>query len=310
MAKGGQKNFISSVKRYISKNYRGWLYVSPVVLGVLIFTLYPMISSLYDSFFSYNVLKPRVWNNFKNYIYPFTRDWEKFSKSLEVTGIYTVVHVTLSVTLSFALALMLNRKLKGIKIIRTLFYLPVMIPVVISGLMWRNVLDVEYGFLNSFLTQKLHFEPLTLLSSPKTSLVTVISLNFFSLGSSLLLWLSSMKGISAELYEYADIEGANVWTKIFKITVPMCSPMIFYNLIMGIITSLQTFNSVYVLTNGTAGPKDSLLFFVTNIYVTAFGKTPQIGYASALSWILFVIIGLLTTVVFKTSRWVFYNEEA
>ena len=86
--------------------------------------------------------------------------------------------------------------------------------------------------------------------------------------------------------------------------------MIFYNLIMGIITSLQTFNSVYVLTNGTAGPKDSLLFFVTNIYVTAFGKTPQIGYASALSWILFVIIGLLTTVVFKTSRWVFYNEEA
>ncbi len=310
MSKNGRGRILPSIKKYILRNYRGWLYVFPVVLGVLIFTLYPMISSLYDRFFKYNVLKPRQWNNFKNYIYPFTRDRENFFGSLKVTGIYTVIHVTLSVVLSFALALLLNRDLKGIKLIRTLFYLPVMIPVVISGLMWRNVLDVEYGFLNSFLTQKLGWKALTLLSSPKTALATVILLNFWSLGSTMLLWLSSMKGISRELYEYAEIEGAGIWRQVFSITVPMCSPMIFYNLIMGIITSLQTFNSVFVLTNGTAGPKNSLLFFVTNIYNTAFGKTPQIGYASALSWILFAIIGLLTLLMFRTSRWVFYNEEA
>ena len=284
--------------------------MSPVVLGVLIFTLYPMMNSLYDSFFKYNIFSPREWNNFKNYVYPFTRDWDIFSKSLTVTGIYTVVQVPLSIVLSFLLALFLNRQLKGIKAIRTVFYLPVMIPTVIGGLMWKNVLDVEYGFFNAFLTQRLGFQPLTFISSPDTALGTVIALNFWSLGSSMLLWLSSIKGISKELYEYADIEGASKLVQTLKITVPMCSPMIFYNLIMGIITSLQTFNSVYVLTGGTSGPRDSLLFFVTNIYNTAFGQSPKIGYASALSWILFVIIGIFTLIIFKTSRWVFYNEEA
>ncbi len=304
-----KKSFLWKVKKYVKKNYKGWLFVMPVVLGVLFFTLIPLVTSFYDSLFKYNIFKPRVWNNFKNYKYPFTRDKEEFLQSLKVTGLYSVINVPLTLVLSFALAVFLNKKAKGIKLFRVLYYIPVVIPTVISGLMWRNVLDVEYGFFNNML-QSMGLAPRTFLSSPKTALATVIGLNFWSLGSSMLLWLSSIKGIAPDFYEYANIEGAGFWTKMFKITVPMCTPMIFYNLIMGIITSFQTFNSVFVLTGGTSGPKDSLLFFVTNIYNTAFGDSPQIGYASALSWLLFVIIGLLTIVVFKTSKWVFYGEEA
>ncbi len=307
--KSEKKPFWGRVKNYIKKNYKGWLFVLPVVLGVLFFTILPLVTSFYDSLFKYNIFRPREWNNFKNYTYPFTRDWEKFSQSIKVTILYSVINVPLTLALSFALALFLNTKAKGIKIFRVLYYIPVVIPTVISGLMWRNVMDVEYGFFNNLL-KSAGLQPWTFISSPDTALPTIIGLNFWSLGSSMLLWLSSIKGISPDFYEYASLEGAGFWTKLFKITVPMCTPMIFYNLIMGIITSFQTFNSVFVLTGGNSGPKDSLLFFVTNIYNTAFGDSPQVGYASALSWILFVIIGLLTLLVFKTSKWVFYGEEA
>lgn len=301
--------FFKATGRYFKKNWVGIAYVIPVILGILFFTVLPMATSLYDSFFKYDGITERVWNDFRNYTRPFTSDWEVFGKSLGVTFLYSFINIPLTMSLSFLLAVFLNKKLKGIKIFRTLYYLPVVIPGVISGLLWRNFTDVNYGLGNKILTG-LGLPAFAFLTSRDTALATFIFLNMFGLGGGMILWIASLNSISPELYEACDLEGANAFRKLIHITIPMCSPMIFYNLIMGIIGSLQTFGGVLVLTGGNAGPKDSLLFFVINIYFTAFSSSPAVGYASALSWILFVIIGLLTLVVFKTSKWVFYGEDA
>ena len=297
------------IGKYFKKNWVGLLYVSPVILGIAIFTVLPMASSLYDSFFKYDGITDRVWNNFKNYTNPFTYDWEVFGKSLGVTFLYSFINIPLTMALSFLLALFLNQKLKGIKVFRTLYYLPVVIPGVISGLLWRNFTDVNYGLANTMLTS-IGLKPFTWITSKDTALFTLIFLNMFGLGGGMVLWIASLNGISPELYEACDLEGANGFQKLIYITIPMCSPMIFYNLIMGIIGSLQTFGNVFVLTGGNAGPRNSLLFFVINIYFTAFSSSPEIGAASALSWILFAIIGIFTLIVFRTSKWVFYGEDA
>lgn len=280
-----------------------------MIIGILVFTLLPMCTSLFDSFFKYDGITDRQWNHFKNYLRPFSSDWETFSKSVGVTFLYSFINIPLTMALSFLLALFLSRNIKGIKIFRTLYYLPVVIPTVIYGLLWRNFTDVQYGLANSVLN-KIGLGSFPFLTSEKTAMFTLIFLNMFGLGGGMVLWIASLNGISPELYEACDLEGASWGQKLIHITIPMCSPMIFYNLIMGIIGSLQTFGNVFVLTNGRAGPNNSLLFFVMNIYFTAFSTSPEIGYASALSWILFVIIGIFTLIVFRTSKWVFYGEDA
>ena len=305
----GPKKVVCAVGRYFKKNWVGLLYVSPVIIGILVFTLLPMVTSLFDSFFKYDGITDREWNNFKNYLRPFTADLETFSKSVGVTFLYSFINIPLTMVLSFLLALFLNQKLKGIKVFRTLYYLPVVIPTVIYGLLWRNFTDVQYGLANSVLNN-IGLGSFPFLTSENTAMITLIFLNLFGLGGGMVLWIASLNGISPELYEACDLEGASWWQKLVSITVPMCSPMIFYNLIMGIIGSLQTFGNVFVLTNGRAGPNNSLLFFVMNIYFTAFSTSPEIGYASALSWILFLIIGVFTLIVFKTSKWVFYGEDS
>ena len=305
--KAGKESF--SFSNYLKRNWAGLLLVSPVLLGILFFTFLPMLTSLLNSFFKYDGITERIFNNFKNYIKPFTTDWEVFGKSLEVTFLYSLVNIPLTMVLSFALAMFLNQKLKAIKIYRVLYYLPVVIPTVIYGLLWRNFTDYEYGLANQFLIS-LGLEPYTFFTSDKSAMLTLIFLNMFGLGGGMVLWIASLNGISKEIYEASHIEGANWFVRTFKITIPMCSPMIFYNLIMGIIGSLQTFGNVLVLTGGRPGPNNSLLFYVMNVYFTAFSSSPEIGYASALSWILFLIIALLTLVVFKTSKWVFYGEDA
>lgn len=305
----GPKKVVCAVGRYFKKNWVGLLYVSPVIIGILVFTLLPMVTSLFDSFFKYDGITDREWNNFKNYRVlspPIGKRFPNRSASRSYTVLSTF---PITMVLSFLLALFLNQKLKGIKVFRTLYYLPVVIPTVIYGLLWRNFTDVQYGLANSVLNN-IGLGSFPFLTSENTAMITLIFLNLFGLGGGMVLWIASLNGISPELYEACDLEGASWWQKLVSITVPMCSPMIFYNLIMGIIGSLQTFGNVFVLTNGRAGPNNSLLFFVMNIYFTAFSTSPEIGYASALSWILFLIIGVFTLIVFKTSKWVFYGEDS
>lgn len=298
----------NKVVRWLKENYKGYLYVMPVILGILFFTLVPMALSFYYSFFDYNVLSPPKNFGFQNYIEIFDgrRLSRDFYKSLEVTGIYTLINLPLTMILSFFLAMFLNNEIKGIKVFRVLYYLPCVIPTVISGLLWQNFTDYQYGLGPKWL-QAMGLD-WGFFREEDSCMPTLIFLNLFGLGGGMILWLAQLKQISVEMYESAALEGAGWFTKTFRITIPMCTPMIFYNFIMGIIGSFQTFGNVFVLTGGSAGVNNSLLFYIMNVYNRAF-KNNMMGYACALSWVLFLIIGILTLIVFKTSRWVFYAED-
>lgn len=299
---------LSRIGKAIKNNYTGWLFIMPTVLGVLLFTLYPMVSSLVYSFFDYNIVSPPQNFGLQNYIKPFTTGWKEFSRSLQVTVVYSVVSIPLNMVLSFALALLLNKDVKGMRFFRLLYYLPVIIPGVVSGLLWRDIMQPNGGIMNA-LFEKVGLPASKFFMDKHTAMPTFIFTGLFGLGGGMILWIASLKNIDPGLYEAADLEGANCFVKLFKITLPMCSPVIFYNLITGVIGALQTFGGVYVITGGGGGPDNSLLFYVMNIYNQAFSSRFSMGYASALSWILFLIIGALTLIMFKTSKWVFYGGD-
>ena len=305
------KNSISltaKLKKIIKDNFAGYLFISPVILGIVIFTAWPMILSLYYSFFDYNAISAPTHFGLQNYIAPFTKDWKLFSKALEVTAIYTVIAVIMNLVLSFALALFLNQNIKGIKTFRVLYYLPVLIPAVVGGMLWKDMTDVKYGIFNAiFKYFKLPAQ--TFFSNGNTSLATLLLLGLFGLGGGMILWIAQFKSIPISLYESADIEGAGYFKKLLKITIPMSTPIIFYTVITSIIICLQTFSSVFIISGGGAGRQNSMLFYVLYIYLQAFNYF-NMGFACALAWLLFIIIGILTFIIFKTSKWVYYGEDA
>lgn len=295
-------------KHKYKKEWQGWVFIAPVMVGIAVFTVLPMAESFYFSFFRwYNVISPPKGFGLYNYITMFKLD--HFWKSLKVTFTYSLISIPIYMVLSFMLAVLLNSKIRGVGIYRVLMYLPVIIPATVSGIIWRNFTDVEFGFANTMLTA-VGLPPSQFFDAASSSMPTLIVMGLWNLGGGMVLWLSSLKNVSQELYEAAEIDGAGGIVKFFRITIPMCTPMIFYNLVMNIITSLQTCGSILVLTGGTSGADESLLFYLMKVYFDAFslqGKT--MGLACAESWFLFLIIAALTAVVFKTSRWVFYGEE-
>ena len=299
-----------------ARSQLGWAaFTLPVILGVLIFSLYPMVISLYYSFFKTYTgttnLPEFYINGFLNfgifnYKKMFTMDPEVW-QSLGITFLYAVVVVPASLVLSFLVALLMNSKVKGIGVFRVVYYLPVIIPTTISGLLWADFFNVRFGLANQILTA-LGLPESRFLESADTALVTFMSINLWTLGASMILWLSALKNVPENLLEAAKIDGAGPFTRMFRITVPMCTPVLFYNLITGIIGALQTLDSVMTLMGDSgAGPDNSLLFYAYKIYGTAF-MSYDMGYACALAWFLFVIIGGLTLLAFKTSKWVYYGD--
>lgn len=290
--------------------FTSYLFVLPVILGILLFTLVPMVTSLYYSFTDYN---PTLMNTkpefigFKNYVDAFGKNIKVVGNSLWVTISYTLITVPLNLVLSFAIAMLLNQKMKGMGIFRTIYYIPVIIPAVASGLLWNDITKVNGGMFNVILVEFLHLEPYQFYNSAETVLPSLIFMSLFGMGGGMVLWIAQLKGIPESLYEAANLDGAGFFTRLFRITIPMCTPMIFYNLIMGIISGLQMFTQVMLLRN--VNNAEALNFFVLLIYDNAMGND-MMGYASALSWILFILIASITALTFKTSKWVYYGEGA
>ena len=298
---------INKKKSKVNDWLTSFLFVLPVVLGILLFTAVPMGSSLVYSFCEYNIVDPNSIKpiGFGNFIRAFTEDWRNVGNSLLSTLLYTVISMPLSLVLSYSLALLLTKEIPGIKVFRTLIYLPVLIPAVVGGLLWLDILDYERGAINLIITS-LGGTKLTFYSQEKTALATFIGTGLCSLGGSMVLWIAQIKNVPDSMLESASIEGAGYGTKLFKIILPMCSPMIFYNLVLGVIGSLQVFASAMMVSSQSTG--GALNFLSLYIYNTLFTRW-DMGYACALSWLLFVLIGLLTVLIFKTSKWVFYGEE-
>ena len=289
-------------KAEIKRTITGYVFLLPVVLGILAFTLGPIIYSLVVSFTDYVFLQNEtfVWNNFANYAKMFRIGM--FTKSIGFTFLYAFVSVPVSMCASFFLAYVLNKNFAGMKIFRAIFYVPVIIPVVASSIIFKDIF-AEMGIINEFI-YRLGGTQIDFFGTTSKAFLTLIIYSLWGSGGAMLLGLAAFNSVSNSYYESADLDGANAFVKLFRITIPMVTPMIFYNLITSIISSMQAFTNIYMLTNG--GPMESTTTMVLAVYNYGI-KYRSIGQASSMAWFLFVIIFGMTAVMFKTNKWVYYE---
>lgn len=286
----------------------GLLFASPYILGFVFFALYPLLMSIYYSFTQFNVIQPPVWTGLENYRTLFVED-PLFWKSLHNTLYYTVLAVPLGLTVSILIALLLHQQVPGTPIFRTIFFLPSIVPIVASAMLWLWVLNPESGLINSLLRGWLGVEGPGWLSDEHWSKPSLVIMSFWALGGAIVIFLAGLAEVPAELYEVAAIDGAGAWKRFRNVTLPMLSPTILFNLVMGLIGSFQYFTQVYVMTAGRGTPVDSTMFYALYLYRNAFYYL-RMGYASAMAWMLFVVILIATVGVMITSRrWVHYHGE-
>jgi multiple sugar transport system permease protein len=283
----------------------GYFFISPCIFGLLAFNFGPMIFSLFMGFTQWDIVRPAEFIGIQNYT-AILRD-PLVGLSLRVTIYYTILSVPLITIISFLVAVLLNTGIKGISIFRTIFYIPSIVPVVASSAIWMYIFDPMFGLLNSII-RAVGLPPQSFIYSREGVIPGLAMMAVWGAGNTVVIYLAGLQGISRQLYEAADLDGANAFQRFFRITVPLMTPIIFFNMIMAMIGAMQTFTQAYIMTGG--GPNNASLFYSLLLYRTAF-SLQRMGYASAMSWILFIIIALLTFVVFRSSdRWVFYETKA
>ena len=289
----------------LRKLFRGLGFVSLWLVGVSIFTLYPVVASLYYSFCDYSVLQPPIWIGLENYRNLLQDD--VFYKALANTAYFAALSLPLGIVVSLALAILLNCKVRLLPLWRTIFYLPSLVPVVASAILWQWIFNGQFGLLN-WLLASLGFDPPSWLGDPRWAKDALVIMSLWGVGNSVVIYLAGLQEVPEELYEQAQIDGAGWWRRIWHVTLPMISPVIYFNLIMGIIGTLQMFANVYVMFGGASGaPARSTLLYTLYLYSTAF-EYLRMGYASAMAWILFIIIVVLTLFADRLARRrVFYS---
>ena len=287
------------------ENLEGWLFASPWILGFLIFTLGPMIVSGVLSFAAWDIVTPPKWiglNNFERFVAD-----KSALHAIRVTTIYATVSVPLQIVLGLGLALLLNAQIRGLRLYRTIFYLPAVLSGVAVALLWRWIFSKDFGLLNLALGF-LGMDGPGWLSDPDWALTSLILMSLWGVGASMVIYLAGLQGIPTELYEAAEVDGANSIRRFISITLPLLTPVLFFQLIIGIIRSLQEFVNAFIMTDG--GPADATLFYVLHLYRNAFLYF-RMGYASLLAWVLFLYVLLLTMLVFRSAQfWVYYESEA
>lgn len=285
--------------------YLGLAYVAPYIAGLFVFTAIPFVASLYLSFTDYNLMRPPRWAGIDNYVELFTRD-RTFRKSLTVTLLYVFMTVPLKLAFALFIAYILNYRLKFINLFRTAYYVPSILGGSIAvAVLWRYIF-ADAGLVNMLITA-FGGEPVNWFGDPSNALFTITLLRLWQFGSAMVIFLAALQSIDKTLYEAAAIDGAGKWHTFFHITLPLITPVIFFNLIMQMVQAFQEFNVPYVITEG--GPLKSTYLLPLYIYEEAFKKF-DMGYASAIAWVLFVIIMVLTLIAFWSSRhWVYYAGD-
>ncbi len=283
----------------------GWLFASPWLLGFLLFTVGPMIASAFFAFTEYDVLTQPKWVGWANFDKALTDD-PKVGQALKVTSIYAVVSVPLQILLGLCVALLLNTRIRGLQFYRTVYYLPSVLSGVAVALLWRWIYAPNFGLINSFLARFDIVGP-GWLGDKDWALTSMIGMSLWHVGGGIVIYLAGLQGVPSELYEAVRVDGAGRGAAFWHITLPMITPVLFYNLVIGIITALQIFTQALIMTNG--GPHEATLFIVLYLYRNAF-QFFKMGYASVLAWILFAYILVLTLLVYRSSGfWVFYAGE-
>ncbi|MGQ9556009.1 MAG: carbohydrate ABC transporter permease, partial [Anaerolineae bacterium] len=281
-----------------------YLFIGPALLGLLVFTAGPMVASFYFSFCDYEIVRPPVWIGIANYRRMFLVDKLPLH-ALGVTAYYTFAGVPLRLIAQFLIAVLLNRAILGRSVFRTILYLPSIVSGVALSLLWVWLLNPEFGLVNYVLWQFFRIQGPRWLTSTEWVIPAIILMSMWSIGGGIVICLAGLQGIPEELYEAAELDGATTSKKVFHITIPHMTPILFFNLIMGIIGSFQVFTQGYVMTGG--GPSNASLFYVLYLYWNAFNYF-RMGYASALAWVLFAIILVMTALIFRSSSaWVYYE---
>ncbi|MGQ9629247.1 MAG: carbohydrate ABC transporter permease [bacterium] len=283
----------------------GYFFISPVILGLIIFTLGPILGALWLSFMRWDIFTPPklVWlGNFKDIFF----EDNLFPKSLWVTTYYVLGSVPVRMVLAFLLAMLLNTGIKGMSFFRTVYYLPSIVPAVANAVLWVWIFNVEFGLANVLLS-RLHIPKLLWLQSEELVIPSLIIMSAWGIGQPMVIFLAGLQNIPIQLYEAADVDGANWWSKFWHITIPMMSPIIFFNFVLNIIYTFQVFSAGYLMTDG--GPNNASLFYVLYIYRHTF-QWLELGYGAALAWVLFVIILVITLLIFRYLGGRVYYEEA
>jgi multiple sugar transport system permease protein len=282
-----------------------YLFLLPWLLGILGITIIPMIASLVLSFTDYNLLQSPSFVGLENY----TRvlDDPNWSDSVRVTVIYVVASVPLQLAAALALAILLDRGLRGLAFYRSMFYLPSLLGASVAiAILWRQIFGTN-GLVNAVLGL-VGIQGHGWVSSPDTALGTIILLHVWTFGSPMIIFLAGLRQIPQMFYEAAEVDGASRWRRFRSITLPMLSPIIFFNLVLQVIGAFQSFTQAYVVSGGNGGPANSTLFYSLYVYQQGFTNF-RMGYASAMAWLLFVAIALVTALGFATARyWVFYED--
>jgi multiple sugar transport system permease protein len=281
----------------------GYLFIVPWALGFLVFTLGPMVASFVLSFFDYDVLRGGSFTGLNNYLTMFTGD-EQSWHALKVSASYVAVVVPLSVAVGYLWALALNQKVGGLSFYRTAFYIPSLVPSIATTYLFWWILNSDLGLLNAFLAW-FGLKGPDWFNDPNWALPAMYIMGLWAVGGNVILYLASFQGVPTEMYDAAKVDGANAWNRFRHVTIPMTSPVIFFTFITGIIGTFQTFTGPFIITNG--GPDDATLFYILYLFRNAWTYF-KMGYASALAWVLFVIILALTYVMFRISRRAVYYE--
>jgi multiple sugar transport system permease protein len=282
----------------------GYIFLLPWIIGFLGFLVGPMIASVYLSFTQYKMISPPVWIGLANYERMFADQF--VIHSLRVTSQFTLFAVPMGMVAAMAVAVLLNQKIVASGVFRTVFYLPSVISGVAIALVFAWIFNYRFGILNYFLSF-VGIEGPNWLGSPRYALWAFVIMSLWGIGGNVVIYLAGLQGVPVSLQEAATIDGASAWTRFWRITLPLITPVILFTLIMGVIGTFQTFTQAYIMTGG--GPANATLFYLLYLYRNAFNWF-EMGYASALAWLLFLIILVLTVILWLTSaRWVYYEGE-
>jgi multiple sugar transport system permease protein len=287
------------------EGFQGYLFMIPTLIGFPLLCAYPILYSLYCAFCDWDGINPPIWTGLKNFKYILTID-PVFPKSLGVTFMFSLINVPVTIILGLALAILLNKKLPGIKLYRVLFYLPTIVPAVAAITVWQFIFKSDVGLLNNLLGI-FHIAPVGWLTDEKVVLLSLSIIRWWGVGGMMIILLSGLQSVPADVYEAASLDGASGWQQFLYVTCPLITPVLFLQLITGFIGCMQSFTEAQIMTGG--GPNYASQFISYDIFVNAFGNS-KYGRACAEAWILFLIIMVLTIIIFKKSEsYVYYENE-
>lgn len=290
--------------RILRRNLAGWLFASPWILGFLLWTVGPMLASLWIAMTEWDLIAPARWVGLANVTAMF--DDALVGQALKVTSIYALVSVPIHLAVGLLLAVLLNSQIGFLRFYRTAFYMPSILSGVAVALLWRWLFSTEFGLFNSFLSVFGVVGP-SWLGDERWALPSLIFMSVWSVGAGTIIYLAGLQGIPTDLYEAAQVDGATTWNRFWSVTLPMMTPILFFQLVTGLITALQIFTQAFIMTKG--GPNNATLFLLLYLYRNAF-EYFRMGYASALAWVLFIYILVLTLLLFRLSNlWVYYEAE-